>query len=599
MKSRKAYGAALLAVGLAFTCTYLSVPLAERSLFLLLAAVVVAAWYGGLGPGLVATALSIVGHLAFIKAPYGDDVVRLLFFVLVAGAITLLAAGRRRAEDHARAQQEEMAVTLASIGDAVIVTDRAERVTFMNAAAEHLTGWTADEARGGALVTVFGIVNEETRAPAESPAARVLRENQVAPLPAGILLPRRGGDERAIAGGADPIRDRAGHTVGAVLVFRDLTERRAIERDQADVLARERTARRDAAALSAVGRALVQSLDTESVGQHIAEAIRGLLGGTVSALWELDHVTDRLVVVATSGEDSPFPPGTRIPRDQMLAGFAVTEGRPVSTSNLLTDPRLTFTPETRALVEKSGHGSVLAVPLAIGGRITGVLAVGDVTGRTFNADEIRRLQDFANQAAIALEKARLFALETSRREQLEALATVQRDLSAELDLDRLLGLIVERAGRLFDGAGFAYLVDEESQSLDGRVWSRAEPESDAPFPAEGGMVASCARARNGLIVNDYPASPYALPAVIRLGVRHAMAQPLVSRDRLLGVMVVARREDVPFRPEGLTGFEGLAVQAAVALDNAMLFVEAGRQRREAEVLAELARSINTAQDVST
>ena len=157
--------------------------------------------------------------------------------------------------------------------------------------------------------TVFGIVNEETRAPAESPAARVLRENQVAPLPAGILLPRRGGDERAIAGGADPIRDRAGHTVGAVLVFRDLTERRAIERDQADVLARERTARRDAAALSAVGQALVQSLDTESVGRHIAEAIRGLLGGTVSALWELDHVTDRLVVVATSGEDSPFPPG--------------------------------------------------------------------------------------------------------------------------------------------------------------------------------------------------------------------------------------------------------------------------------------------------
>ena len=82
---------------------------------------------------------------------------------------------------------------------------------------------------------------------------------------------RRGGDERAIDGGADPIRDRAGHTVGVVLVFRDLTERRAIERDQAEVLARERAARRDAAALSAVGQALVQSLDTESVGRHIAE----------------------------------------------------------------------------------------------------------------------------------------------------------------------------------------------------------------------------------------------------------------------------------------------------------------------------------------
>src|SRR6266850_7335621 len=476
VKVRKAYGTALLAVGLAFACTYLAVPLAERAqLFLLLAAVVVSSWYGGLGPGLLATAVAVVGHAALIKAPSGDDLVRILLFVLVGGAISALAAGRRRAEDRARAG----------------------------------------------------------------------------------------------------------------------------ERDQAEGLAREQAARRDAAALSAVGQALVQSLDTESVGRHIAEAIRVLLGGTLSVLWELEPTTNRLVAVATSGSGSPFPPGTRIPQNEMLAGFAVTEGRPVSTSDILTDPRLTLTPETRALVEQSGHGSVLAVPLTIGGRVTGVLAVGDVTGRAFGTEEIRRLQDFANQAAIALEKARLFALETSRREQLEALARVQRDLSAELDLDRLLGLIVERAGQLFEGTGFAYLFDEESQSLGPQVWGRAEPESEAPFPAEGGLVASCAGTRRGLLVNDYPGSPYALPAVVRLGVRHAMAQPLVSRDRLLGVLVVARRVDAPFRPEDFAGFEGLAVQAAVALDNAILFVEAGRQRREAEVLAELARSINTAQDVST
>ena len=600
VKSRKTYGAALLAVGLAFACTYLAVPLAERSqLFLLLAAVVVSAWYGGLGPGVLATGVAVVGQLAFFEAPYGDDLLRVLLFVLVAGGISALAAGRRRAEDRAREQREEMAVTLASIGDAVIVTDRAGRITFMNTAAERLTAWTADEARGSALPTVFVIVNEETRGLVEMPAARVLLENQVVAVPAGTMLARRGGDARAIDGSVAPIHDRAGGSVGVVLVFRDLTERRASERDQVEGLAREQVARRDAAALSAVGQALVQSLDTESVGRHIAEGIRALLGGTVSVLWELERASNRLVAVATSGSGSPFPPGTRIPQDEALAGFAVREGRPVSTSNILTDPRLTLTPETRALVEQSGHGSVLAVPLTIGGRVTGVLAVGDVTGRAFGAEEIRRLQDFANQAAIALEKARLFALETSRREQLEALATVQRDLSAELDLDRLLGLIVERAGRLFDGAGFAYLFDEESQSLGARVWGRAEPESEAPFPAEGGMVANCAGARRGLLVNDYPDSPYALPAVVHLGVRHAMAQPLVSRDRLLGVLVVARRVDAPFRPEDFAGFEGLAVQAAVALDNAILFVEAGRQRREAEVLAELARSISTAQDVST
>jgi PAS domain S-box-containing protein len=596
----KVYGAALLAVALAFVCTYFAEPLAERSqLFLLLTAIVVSAWYGGLGPGLLATAVGVVGHTAFVEAPYGDDAVRMLLFTLVAGAITALAAGRRRAESRARMQQDEMSVTLASIGDAVIVTDRVGRVTFMNRAAERLTGWTLDEARGSALATVFVVVHDGTRALVEIPVARVLQDNQTLALPADTVLVQRGGDERAIDGGADPIRGRGGETVGVVLVFRDLTDRRAVAHDQADVVARELAARRDTAALSAVGEALVQSLDVESVGRYIAESIRSLLGGTLSVLWELEPASNTLLVIATSGSSSPFPPGTRIPQHEALAGFAVREGRPVSTSDLLADPRLTLTPETRARIERSGHGSVLGVPLTIGGRVTGVLAVGDATGRAFGAEEIRRLQDFANQAAIALEKARLFALETSRREQLEALATVQRDLSAELDLDRLLGLVVARAGRLFDGASFAYLVDEESQALGARVWGRAEPESEAPFPAEGGMVASCAAARRGLLVNDYPRSPYALPEVLRLGVCHAMAQPLLSRDRLLGVLVVVRRMDAPFRPEDFTGFEGLAVQAAVALDNAILFVDAGRQRREAEVLAELARSINTAQDVST
>jgi PAS domain S-box-containing protein len=597
MTSRKAYGAALLAVGLAWVCTYLALPLGGQPvLFLLLAAVVASAWYGGLGPGLLATGLAVVGQTAFVEAPYRDDLFRMLLFVLAAGVIGALG---HRAEHRARAHREQMAVTLASIGDAVIVTDRGGRVAFMNAAAERLTGWPVAEARGRPVAAVFAIVDEATRAPAESPAARGLSEGRVVGLPPGTLLARRGGEERAVDGSVAPIPDRAGAAAGVVVVFRDLTERRAIERDQADVLAREQTARRDAAALSAVGQAVVQSLDTETVGRHIAEGIRALLGGTVSVLWELEHATNRLVAVATSGSGSPFPAGTRIPQNEALAGFAVSEGRPVSTSNILTDPRLTLAPQTRALVEQSGHGSVLAVPLTIAGRVTGVLAVGDVTGRAFGADEIRRLQDFANQAAIALEKARLFALETSRREQLEALATVQRDLSAELDLDRLLGLIVERAGRLFAGTGFAYLFDEESQSLDRQVWGRAEPESEAPVPAAGGMVATCARTRRGLLVNDYPASPYALPDVVRLGVRHGMAQPLVSRDRLVGVLVVARGVDTPFRPEDLTGLESLALQAAVALDNAILFVEAGRQRREAEVLAELARSLNTAQDVST
>src|SRR4029450_3982328 len=141
----------------------------------------------------------------------------------------------------------------------------------------------------------------------------------------------------------------------------------------------------------------------------------------------------------------PPAPGPSISGDEAVAGRAVREGAAVASSDILADPRLTLGAEMRERIRRAGHGSVLAVPLRIGGRITGVLAVGDVTGRTFREEEIRRLQDFGNQAAIALENARLFALETSRREQLENLSAVQRDVSAELELDRVLAMIVYRA----------------------------------------------------------------------------------------------------------------------------------------------------------
>jgi len=275
------YIAAALAVAISLAVLRV-LPASERSqLFLLLPAVVLVAWYGGLRPALFATALATVGQAFYFLPPYGDDLLRTLLFLLVAVTIAVLAAGRRRAVEGVRIQREELAVTLSSIGDAVIVTDRAGRVTFMNPAAERLTGWSAPDAVGRELPAVFSSLDEQTGAPIENPAARAIREGAAVTVPGFTLLRRRDGEERAVDDSAAPVRSAAGEIVGAVLIFRDLSERRAIEREQARALARERAARRDAAALSAVGQALVQSRDPGSVGRHIAEGIRSLLGGTV------------------------------------------------------------------------------------------------------------------------------------------------------------------------------------------------------------------------------------------------------------------------------------------------------------------------------
>ncbi|MCC9604997.1 PAS domain S-box protein [Blastopirellula sp. JC733] len=128
-------------------------------------------------------------------------------------------------------QKERLHITLTSIGDAVISTDAAGKITFLNPVAEQLTGWTNKEASGRSLTAVFEIVNETTRATVENPADRALREGMIVGLANHTILIAKDRSERFIDDSAAPIRDSSGQIVGAVLVFRDISQRRSIEKE--------------------------------------------------------------------------------------------------------------------------------------------------------------------------------------------------------------------------------------------------------------------------------------------------------------------------------------------------------------------------------
>ncbi len=127
-------------------------------------------------------------------------------------------------------------VALASIGDAVIVTDAVGRVRFMNSVAETLTGWSMAEAQGKLLPPMFRVVHEETRVPVDNPVIEVIARGVIVGLANRTVLIARDGTERPIDDSAAPIRDRQGGLVGTVLIFRDISERRRIERAAEDAL---------------------------------------------------------------------------------------------------------------------------------------------------------------------------------------------------------------------------------------------------------------------------------------------------------------------------------------------------------------------------
>jgi PAS domain S-box-containing protein len=242
------YGCALLLVALA-TAIRLAVEPVLRDRFPLItffAAVVFTAWYAGFGPSLVALVLSWFAADYFVlrqrePLPIFENRGQIGFAYFMVGlTVTLLAEFIRAAQRRARASgaetqralegriadQEWLRITLASIGDAVITTDSEGLVISLNPVAERLTGWSSADAAGLPLRKVFRTVDETTNRSAELPLSLAVQETAMVLTDDHMLYIDKNGGVRSIEQNAAPIRDDQGKIMGAVIVIRDITERR-------------------------------------------------------------------------------------------------------------------------------------------------------------------------------------------------------------------------------------------------------------------------------------------------------------------------------------------------------------------------------------
>lgn len=127
------------------------------------------------------------------------------------------------------AQNEQLSVTLQSIGDGVITTDPAGCIALINNIAEQITGWTQAEVAGKPFAEIFRLISDQPRDLIADPVENVLRNGALLRPGEHTLLIARDGSERIIADSAAPIRNLAGQIIGVVFVFRDITERKRAE----------------------------------------------------------------------------------------------------------------------------------------------------------------------------------------------------------------------------------------------------------------------------------------------------------------------------------------------------------------------------------
>jgi PAS domain S-box-containing protein len=231
--------AALGCVSVSYAATYLTWPILQPTpMALFYASVVAATWLGGPGGGSLSTVLSALCAYYSFVAPFGafgtepKQLAVLVTFVSVAAFLVFLVGRQQRAANREREQRRWLAGTLSSIGDAVIATDPTGHITFMNGAAERLTGWRALDAEGRDLEEVFSIFNEQTRERTENPVKQALETGCVVGLANHTVLIAKDGRETAIEDSAAPIKDDKGTLRGVILVFHDATPRRQAERAQ-------------------------------------------------------------------------------------------------------------------------------------------------------------------------------------------------------------------------------------------------------------------------------------------------------------------------------------------------------------------------------
>lgn len=241
----RSFALGLLAIVIAVILRWLLDPLMGDAfpLVTLFGAVAAAVWLGGYR---VAIPVTIIGYGAclylFIQPRSSFDlsdranVVGLVAYLFTCSLIIAFGEAARAAQKRVTQSREVFRITLRTIGDAVITTGIDGRVTYLNEVAEALTGWSFHEASGQPLDRVFQIVNEATRQPVENPAIRALSRGVVVGLANHTVLIKKDGTECPIDDSAAPIRDEQGHVSGCVLIFRDVTAQRLLERDRADQL---------------------------------------------------------------------------------------------------------------------------------------------------------------------------------------------------------------------------------------------------------------------------------------------------------------------------------------------------------------------------
>jgi PAS domain S-box-containing protein len=494
-------------------------------------------------------------------------------------------AERKRTQDALRASEEQYRLLTETARDIIIAHDMTGRITYANPAALDASGYDEEEFRQ-LNITAF-------LPPEQLPAMRA-RAAQRAAGDAGLHVFEV--DLRTKSGRLLPVeigssllleQDRP---VGVLLIARDITKRRQAQ----EALQRRAT---QLATLGEVGRQMASLLPLGPLLERIVDLIREAFSYRYVVILLVDPLAKTLELKAGAGFEVERlkPLGLKI-GEEGICGWVAASGEPLLMNDVSQEPRyyaLEPLPDTR---------SELAVPIRVQDQVVGVLDVQSTELNAFDQADLFILQTLADQAAVAIENARLFEAEREQRELSESLVEAAVAVGSTLELDEVLDHLLEQVERVVpaDTCNVMLIEEDIARIARWRGYQRfgsKEFASTATFPlAEVVYLQQMIKTRKPVMISDTATYPGWVQLPSQVWLRSYLGAPIQVGGVTVGFLNVDGSRSGQFDSADARRLEAFAHHAATAIENARLFEAERRRREEAETLRELSMNIASTLD---
>ncbi len=323
----------------------------------------------------------------------------------------------------------------------------------------------------------------------------------------------------------------------------------------------------------------VRSRRPDAVLQQIAGTAARLLAVRWGVLFLRDPGGPELRLVAVYGLAlTDLPAALQLPSESHR-NATLLQGRPLVVEDYRGGPPLA--PIWWEPAERLGIRAVLAVPMILDGEYLGSLHVAHDAAHPFPPAEIDVLQRLARLAAQVVVRTRALSAAEQRAGALETMQAVARSLEATLDLDTVLGILVERAVEITGATGGSLMLwDEAMGRLVPRKAINAPELVTAHVAAHEGATGKAYATGRPQIANDYQQFLHAIPEARQDRVTNVLAVPLVRHGAPIGTITVFSRFFRAFTDEDAALLSLFAAQVAVAIDNQVLYGRVARQQRQ-------------------